>query len=28
LFGNGEIGNWVCYVNRNRIENNPKWVKI
>jgi hypothetical protein len=28
LFGNGEIGNWVCFVDRNRIENNPKWVKI
>jgi hypothetical protein len=28
LFGNGEIGNPVSYVNRKQIENNPKWVRI
>jgi hypothetical protein len=28
LFGNGEIGNPVSYVDRKQIENNPKWVRI
>ena len=28
LFGNGEIGNPVSYVDRKQIENNPKWVDV